>query len=97
MSAQKFNLSGAEDNSPEVQTALEQASFLLYQSGAQVRTVNTQNEPIEPVKEFIEDWEKWIPDADTQKAIDQINAIAETVDGLEVVFIGGGGIKNPKR
>lgn len=94
---QKFTLRGAEDNSTEVQEALEAGMYLLYQAGAQGRTENTQGEAIEPVKEFIEDWEKWIPDADQQKAIDQINAIAETVDGLEVVFIGGGGIKNPKR
>jgi len=94
---QKFTLRGAEDNKPEVQEALEVGMYLLYQAGAQGRTENTQGEAIEPVKEFIEDWVNWIPNSDEQKAIDDIKAIAETVYGLEVVFIGGGGIKNPKR
>lgn len=97
MTRQKFILQGAEDNSTEVQKALEINGKILYASGAQVRTVNTQNEAIEPFKEFIEDYENWIPNADQQKAIDDINAIVETVDGLEVVFIGGNGAVIPSK
>lgn len=84
MTRQKFTLRGAEDNKPEVQKALEDSAFLIYQAGAQVRTVNTQNEPIEPFKDFIEDYENWIPDADTQKAIDVMNVIASSVN-IEII------------
>jgi len=76
---QKFIIQGAEDNSPEVQTALENAVYLLKEAGALVRTVNTQNEPIEPAKEFDEDYKKWIPSEEEQSFIDQIDVRAEEV------------------
>jgi len=96
MTRQKFILQGAEDNSAEVQKALEINGKILYASGAQVRTVNTQNEPIEPFKEFIEDFENWIPNESEQKFIDSVNAEAEELK-IEVVFIGGNGAVIPSK
>jgi len=96
MNRQKFILQGAEDNSAEVQKALEINGKILYASGAQVRTVNTQNEPIEPFKEFIEDFENWIPNEAEQKFINSVNAEAEELK-IEVVFIGGNGAVIPNK
>lgn len=92
---QKFRILGAENNTDETQKALENSLYMLYQSGVIARTENTAGEPIEPLPDYIEDYEKYIPTEDEQKVIDQINVLAESIK-IEVVVIGGGGIKNPK-
>jgi len=76
---QKFIIQAPEDNSPEVQTALENAVYLLKEAGALVRTVNTMNEPIEPAKDFYPDYLKFIPTEQEQEIINGLEARAEEV------------------
>lgn len=96
MSKQKFIIQGAEDNTPEVQRALEMSVYLLKQASALVRTVNTMNEPIEPAKDFDSDYKEWIPNHDEQLFINEVNTRAEEV-GVEVVFIKSGGAVIPSK
>lgn len=84
MSAQKFNLYGAEDNTPEVQQVLEDFGYCLAQAGATVRTVNTQNEPIEPAKEYIENYDPFFPNEEQQRAINEADVIVERTS-MEII------------
>lgn len=96
MNKQKFILQGAEENTSETQRALEISGAVLYASGAQMRTVNTQNEPIEPFKDFDEDYKEWIPTEEEQAFINEMDARAQEV-GIEVVFIKGNGAVIPSK
>jgi len=94
MSAQKFTLRGAEDNSPEVQEVLEDFVYCLGQAGATVRTVNTQNEPIEPFKEYIEDAEPFFPNEEQAKCIKDIEVMLDSA-GLDIY--GKIGLPKPRK
>ena len=78
MSTQKFTLRGAEDNSPEVQEVLEDFVYCLGQAGAMVKTENTQGEPIEPAKEYIEDAEPFFPNEEQAKCIKDIEVMLDS-------------------
>ena len=94
MSAQKFNLSGAEDNTQEVQQVLEDFGYCLAQAGATVRTVNTQNEHIEPFKEYIEDAEPFFPNEEQAKCIKDIEVMLDSA-GLDIY--GKIGLPKPRK
>lgn len=78
MSTQKFTLRGAEDNKPEVQEVLEDFVYCLGQAGAMVKTENTQGEPIEPAKEYIEDAEPFFPNEEQAKCIKDIEVMLDS-------------------
>jgi len=91
---QKFIIQGAEDNSPEVQTALENAVYLLKEAGALVRTVNTQNEPIEPAKDFEDSFGGFFPTEDQAKCIKDIEVMLDSA-GLDIY--GKIGLPKPRK
>lgn len=94
MSAQKFTLRGAEDNSAEVQEVLEDFVYCLGQAGAMVKTENTQGEPIEPAKEYIEDAEPFFPNEEQAKCIKDIEVMLDSA-GLDIY--GKIGLPKPRK
>ena len=94
MTRQKFNLSGAGDNTPEVQEVLEDFVYCLGQAGAMVKTENTQGEPIEPAKEYIEDVEPFFPNEEQAKCIKDIEVMLDSA-GLDIY--GKIGLPKPRK
>ena len=91
---QKFTLRGAEDNSAEVQEVLEDFVYCLGQAGAMVKTENTQGEPIEPAKKYIEDAEPFFPNEEQAKCIKDIEVMLDS-DVLDIY--GKIGLPKPRK
>lgn len=94
MDKQKFILQGAEDNTPEVQTAIEDFGYCIAQANAQLRTVNTQSEPIEPFKEFADEVEPFFPTEEQAKCIKDIEVMLDSA-GLDIY--GKIGLPKPRK
>ena len=94
MTRQKFTLRGAEDNKPEVQKVLEDFVYCISQAGAMVKTENTQGEPIEPAKEYIEDVEPFFPNEEQAKCIKDIEVMLDSA-GLDIY--GKIGLPKPRK
>ena len=91
---QKFIIQGPENNTPEVQEALEDNIYNLRRAGALVRTVNTMNEPIEPAKDFVEEPLEFFPNEEQAKCIKDIEVMLDSA-GLDIY--GKIGLPKPRK
>ena len=79
----RIRIESAENCSPELEKAIAQSVHLLMRAGAEVLTTNTQGAPIEPNKEYINDFDVEELIDDQLKAIKDINVICDSA-GLMV-------------